>query len=272
MRGYNNLGTMERLLGRLDEAQPHLLESHRLAGHFGRHGFAYWQEGGPLIGDAFDRGRWDEVVERADAFLARLGDSTHYQASSAYLFRAAVRLGRGDSTGAEDDAERGLRLARPVGDPQLWGSILEYAAFVFDSVGNERRAAETLDETLALMGELGQLGWVVASAWASAWTAWRLGRADEFLDIVRDEPLDTPWLWSARAIASGDFTRAADIFDEMGATTYEAFFRLQAAESLIAEGRRAEADVQLRAALAFYRDVGATRYVREGEALLAASA
>jgi hypothetical protein len=58
----------------------------------------------------------------------------------------------------------------------------------------------------------------------------------------------------------------------MGATTCEAFFRLHAAESFVAEDRRAEADEQLRAALAFYRGVGATRYVREGEALMAASA
>ena len=272
IRGYNNLGTMKLLLGRLDEAQPHILEAHRLAQHFGHHGFAQWSEGGPLIGDAFERGRWDEVVERADAFLAALGDSTHYQASSAYLFRAVVRLGRGDLTGAEHDAEQGLQLARPVGDPQLWGSILEFAAFVFDSAGNERRATETLDEALALMSELGQLGWVVVSTWASAWVAWRLERGEEFLHIVRDEPLESPWLWGARAIAAGDFARAADIFGEMRATTLEAFFRLQAAESLVADDRRAEADVQLRAALVFYRSVGATRYVREGEELLAASA
>lgn len=44
------------------------------------------------------------------------------------------------------------------------------------------------------------------------------------------------------------------------------------AERLLAVGRRAEADVQLRKALAFYRSVGATRYIREGEALLAATA
>ena len=50
------------------------------------------------------------------------------------------------------------------------------------------------------------------------------------------------------------------------------FYRLCAAEQLVSEGRRAEADEQLRPALAFYRSVGAKRYVREGEALLAASA
>ena len=65
---------------------------------------------------------------------------------------------------------------------------------------------------------------------------------------------------------------AAEIFDGMGAPTPAAFCRLRAAEALVAEGRRAEADEQLRRALAFYRGVGATRFVREGETLLAASA
>jgi len=181
-------------------------------------------------------------------------------------------FGCGDPIGAEQDAEQGLQLARPVGDPQLWGSSLEFAAFVFDSVGNDRRALETFDEMLALMRELPQLGWVVVSTWASAWVAWRLGRADEFLDILRDEPLNSPWLSGARAIAAGDFARAAGIFGEMGAPTLEAFFRLRAAEVFVAEDRRVEADEQLRAALAFYRGVGATLYMREGEALLAASA
>ena len=58
----------------------------------------------------------------------------------------------------------------------------------------------------------------------------------------------------------------------MGVTGYESLARLRAAEGLAAAGRRAEADAQLQRALAFFRSVGATRYIREGEALLAASA
>jgi hypothetical protein len=41
---------------------------------------------------------------------------------------------------------------------------------------------------------------------------------------------------------------------------------------LIAAGRRAEADEQLQKGLTVYREVGATAYVCEGEALLAAAA
>jgi hypothetical protein len=40
----------------------------------------------------------------------------------------------------------------------------------------------------------------------------------------------------------------------------------------VAAGRRAEADTQLQQALGFYSSVGATRYIREAEALFAASA
>jgi hypothetical protein len=48
--------------------------------------------------------------------------------------------------------------------------------------------------------------------------------------------------------------------------------RLRAAAQLVETGRRSEADEQLQRALAFWRSVGATRYVREGESLLAATA
>ena len=58
----------------------------------------------------------------------------------------------------------------------------------------------------------------------------------------------------------------------MGAGPHEAYARLRAAENLVREGRRAEADAELERALAFWRTAGATAYVREGEALLAASA
>jgi hypothetical protein len=50
------------------------------------------------------------------------------------------------------------------------------------------------------------------------------------------------------------------------------YARLRGAEALVAAGRRADADEQLQRALAFYRSVGATAYIREAEALFAATA
>jgi hypothetical protein len=62
------------------------------------------------------------------------------------------------------------------------------------------------------------------------------------------------------------------VLEEIGYRTGEAYGRLRAAKQLVEEGRRAEADAELNRPLAFYREVGATTYVREGEALLAESA
>jgi hypothetical protein len=58
----------------------------------------------------------------------------------------------------------------------------------------------------------------------------------------------------------------------MGALPEEASARLRAAEAFVHDGRRAEADGELQRSLAFWRSVGATAYVREGETLLAESA
>jgi hypothetical protein len=104
------------------------------------------------------------------------------------------------------------------------------------------------------------------------WVASAFGRAAEVSEFAERDPVDSAWLRAVRAIAAGDLPGAAEIYDEMGALSAAAFYHLRAAEGLVVEGRRAEADGQLHPALAFYRSVGATRYVREGEALLAASA
>jgi len=272
IRGHNNLGTVQLIHGDLDRGEQEILESRRLAEHFGHRGFARWARGGPLLGSYFQLGRWDEVEAGADAFLADLGGALHYQAASAYGFRGQVRLGRDDLPGAARDAELALESARPAKDPQLVLPSLAMAAQIFVSLGDERRAGELLDEAFDIFRHLRQAGFAAVWAHAQAWTAWMLGRGDDFLDVFRDEPSDTPWIRAARAIAAGDFRSAAETFGEMNATTFEAFYRLRGAEQLVAEGRRAEADEQLRPALAFYRSVGASRYVREGEALLAASA
>jgi class 3 adenylate cyclase len=68
-------------------------------------------------------------------------------------------------------------------------------------------------------------------------------------------------------LAAGDRAGAAEAEARLGALA-----RLRAAQELARTGRRAEADDQLRPALHFFRSVGATRFIREGEALLAASA
>jgi class 3 adenylate cyclase len=273
IRGHNNLGTMFVVLGRLDEARTDAVEAHRIAEHFGHYGFARWSAGGPLLGTAFQVGDWDEVVTGADTFLSEVGAARHYQRASAHGLRGLVRLGRDDRAGAESDAQRALESARPARDPQVLLTALAMAAHISFAAGDEQHASELLDEALGEFRQLrGGAGFGVVWTHVLAWVASMLGRGSEFLDVFRDEPLESPWLRAARAVAAGDLAGAADVFEDMGASPFAAFYRLRAAERFVAEGRRAEADAQLRPALMVYRSLGATRYVREGEALLAASA
>jgi hypothetical protein len=64
---------------------------------------------------------------------------------------------------------------------------------------------------------------------------------------------------------------AADLATSGGSLALAADMRLRAAQKLLDEGRREEADNQLQEALAFYRSVGATRYIRQAEALAASN-
>jgi tetratricopeptide (TPR) repeat protein len=261
VRAWNNRATMKVLAGRFADAKVDLAEAYRLAQHFGHRGFMRWFEGGPMIGPLFSEGKWDEAVERTTAFIDGLGGEAHYQAATAYTTRASVRAARGEDAAAGEDAARALESARPVGDPQLTGSTLLGTAGVYMTLGDRERASELLDESLEFIRGLGELGWVAVELPSLAWVAHKLGRAEELLAAVEDEHFETPWLLAARAIAAGDFVRAASIFQEIGDASTEAFCRL-----------RTGIEQEVRTALVFYRRVGATRYLREGEALLAATA
>ena len=82
----------------------------------------------------------------------------------------------------------------------------------------------------------------------------------------------TPWVDAARAFAQGEFAAAAAIYTRIGSHPDAAYAWLRAARALVEQGRGDEADGPLQAAVAFYRSVGATYYLGEGEALLAATA
>ncbi len=127
-------------------------------------------------------------------------------------------------------------------------------------------------EALDAFRGLRRLGFVAVEIHHLAWAAREVGSEEELLSVIGREPFRSPWAQVAEAVAGGDFRGAAEVLASIGVVSSEAFYRLRAAEALVAEGRQAEADEQLRPALAFYGSVGATRYVREGEALLAASA
>jgi tetratricopeptide (TPR) repeat protein len=273
LRGYNNLSALYILWGDLARSRAASEKTVELAKHFGHRGQVRFIEAGPAVPNRYLAGEWDDALERAESIIAEAeAGARFYQLALMYANRGLIRLARGEAEGAESDAELTVELVRPIKDPQAVFPDLANAAAIFLSVGNEARAGQTLDEALTGLRELPRLGLAVIDLHWQAWVAVTLGREPDLLEVLEPEPFKSPWLRAALAVTSRDFRVAADLFEGMGIVSHEAFYRLRAAEQFVEKGRRAEADEQLRRALAFYRSVGATRYVREGEALLAASA
>ena len=184
--------------------------------------------------------------------------------------RAQIRLGRDNVAGAIADLEQALELAQRSAPAQDLYPTLAHCAEVLREIGDTGRASTLADEFIAGLRQGRGIGPVLVATHVFAWTMVALGRGQELADTLTN--VDVPWVRAAALFATGDLGGSADICATMGAVTEEARDRLWLAESLIKQGRRGDADIELHRALAFSRSVGATRYIREGEMFLAASA
>jgi tetratricopeptide (TPR) repeat protein len=229
---------------------------------------------GHFIGQLYLEGRWDDCMRVVEKFLVLSENgSPHYLDGECRLIGARIRFARGDAEGALDDARIGLEEAQRSADPQTLVPTQSGYMRLLCELGRVGEAAELANDLLervedaAGSNEIGlemglEIGLVAA----------RLGIEGRLLMQVEQAPLQTRWHEAARALLGRKYVDAAEMYAEIGHRPDEAHSRLLAAEAFVTEGRRAEADEQLQRALAFYRSVGATFYIRRGEALLAASA
>ncbi|HEU4900543.1 MAG TPA: AAA family ATPase [Actinomycetota bacterium] len=269
---YGNLAGTLATLGDLGRAFELQAEGRRVAERFGSVIDQRWLQI-ELAWQDYTQGRWDAAVDGIEQFLAAVqAGSPHFAEGPARQLRGLIRLGRGDLTGALADARDAVAFAGQRGDPQLLLSTLAFHGHVLLAGGRAGEAAARADEVLAILAEQG------AEAAAPDWTRelgvvlFALGRAGELVKLAGTVNAPTPWLEAAAAMASGDFERAAATYARIGSLPDEAYARLRAAEQLVAAGHRVEANQQLERAVAFYRQVRATGYLRAGEELLAASA
>jgi hypothetical protein len=167
------------------------------------------------------------------------------------------------------DQRESLISARQAKEPQALFPALAASACVLALAGRADEAQPILSELFGISGfDQSSLD---EEAMDCVLAAEILGRRDEarrWLSTWRD----SAWSAAARELADQEFVAAAELLDSMGAARSAALARLRAAEEFARTGRRPEADDQLRQALSFFRTVGATRFIRQAEALLAASA
>jgi class 3 adenylate cyclase/tetratricopeptide (TPR) repeat protein len=266
IRGYSCLASIDAVEGALREALRLNLEAEEVAVRLGGAARRRWVRGN-LISLWLELGEWEQCARAVDEFLAEgevLG--SHYMDVGVLGARAWLRLARGEVEAALEDQAVALASARLAKDPQSLYPALALSSCLLAHTGRIEESGLLFDELMAAGTEAFK-----HDISEVMWAADLLDRQEEALRALPTS-IETPWFWAARAVLGQEFGPAAAIFDSMGAARSAAYARFRAAETLVEGGRRAEADEQLQQALAFFRSVDATRYVREGEALLAASA
>ncbi|HUF00849.1 MAG TPA: AAA family ATPase [Gaiellaceae bacterium] len=263
-RAYNNRGVMEDNLVRAREWQLLAKEAADRLGHGPVGAFVE----GQLLMTSFDVGHWDEFLERVAAFLIKWeAGAPSYNEVYIRDRLAEIYVARDRGDDAIPEAAHALALAREIKEPQALQPALAANVRTNLALGRLESARRFARELLELL----QRGVTTFGLITIALDADILEIRDDLEEVVTRLP-ERSSIRIASAILDGDFVAAAEIQAEEGWRVGEAELRFRAAESLVAQGRLADADAQLQKALAFYRSVGATRFIREGEALLAATA
>jgi class 3 adenylate cyclase len=255
-RALLNLGVVRMVRGELAQAFELEQESLALARATGEAVGLRFAEGN-MLKSLYWRGEWEESLRLADSFAvdAEAG-AVHYLAAQAYYFRAAMRVARGEA-GVVDDLERALDVARLARDPQVINPTRFFAGQIFIAVGERERARELLSEIADVQPTDVEFSLGFCEL---AWLAFDLDRSEDLLRRLSGiHP--TPWSEAAQAIARGEPLQAAEILGEIGAKPEAAYCRMRSREP-----------AEVERGLAFYRSVGATRYIRDCEQLLAATA
>jgi tetratricopeptide (TPR) repeat protein len=261
-RALNNLGAVFSSLGDFRRAGEHFAEAYRVGGELGAMAITRFARA-QLAGNLLWAGDWDEGLRHAAACLEDASDEANVLVN-VRRNRARILFARDDVASALEDIEVVLAGIRPPSDPQFRVPALGAACRIYLELGREDEAralgAELLDVVLT-----GPPDWRIIDF---SFVADLLGHAGELRRVLEELP-STRWRAVNLALVSGEFASAAEQLDSIGTRFAAAEARLRAAEQLGADGRRTEAREQLDAALAFFREVVATRYIRECEALLA---
>jgi class 3 adenylate cyclase/tetratricopeptide (TPR) repeat protein len=265
-RAFGNLASALADFGELRQAAEMGKEALLRAERFGLQDWILWLRGDSAVAPYY-AGRWDESLSELDALIEEFALHRFWMETWCRMQRGRILLARGELAAAREDVERALELAREAKDPQVLWPALTLAAV---AAQEPDRARALVDEFLSEWEAQGSGTWS-ESVWLPdlVMVAPVVGREERLLAGLAKVEQMSPWRKATAAALSGDGRAAAEIYRKMGAGPEEARARLQAAGQLVREGRRAEADAELERALTFWRSVGATAYVREGEALLA---
>jgi tetratricopeptide (TPR) repeat protein len=223
-----------------------------------------------IAGDHMLAGNWKEARRIVDELIPGYEESPFWIEPQTRVCRARMLIAEGAVEAAVVDADRAVAAVQGNATYQSLCNPLAFRARLHAELGETKDAARVTAELLDIWKE-------TRSAYVETWVldlwfaAWSSGEEESLTAAVGESPIAVPWLDVVGAFVERDFEKAAARLESMSATTDAALARLWAGEWLAEEGRHADAAVQLERALPFWRSVGAWRYVRRCESLLAAA-
>jgi DNA-binding SARP family transcriptional activator len=258
-------------LGQLAEASTTLDQLSRDAENYGPTQLQRAARGARAHHAVMD-GRLEEAVLTLDELIAEAESGTpHYGEPAWRTLRASLALARGDIRAASADTEKAVDRARRTKDSQLVAPALAVRGVVLLTKHRREEASSLASELLKLQATLpaALFGWLPTPGPIEfAWLIYDLGRGPELVSALQAAPA-TPWVALMKAIAKGDFVNAVDLVTRLGTPYVEEYTRLRSAEGLARAGAHEQARECVEPALAFFRKVGATRYLAHAEQLLA---
>jgi tetratricopeptide (TPR) repeat protein len=266
-RILHNSGSQAWFRGELTRASRHFGEAARLGARLGVPRMALASRA-VYCATLQEIGAWDESVRIADELIVDLGTSSasyfeyHPRASRAQI--ALARAQPDDVVLA--DIRRATDVARSARDRQAMVPVLSKLIFVTAELGLDEESGEAWRELEPLLEDA--LPVALHRTFYCSFFGRQLGGGDAIRRLGDSAPPNNPWNGATIALVEADFERAADQLAVLGAVD-EGYARLLAGEAHLEEGRRREAESQLRRAIELYRPLGGTRYVRRGEFLLA---
>jgi class 3 adenylate cyclase len=258
--GINNLANLLWALGRLEEATAQRGRHRKAAERFGMKALLVWGEAEASY-DAYLRGAYDEMIERAERFLAEHEGRAHQQEGAQRNVLAQGYAATGRAAAALEQSELGLALARETRSSENVAYGLMGRALALSAAGRDPESATVVDEILADPVLLAHFVWLAPLPLLLA----EQGRQRECLAVIEHAP-PSPWRDAAVAVAEGRYAEAADAYGRIGSRFVEAWSRLLAAEA----GDHSPA--RLAAAADYFRAIGAVHYLRRCDVLASASA
>jgi len=268
VRAYANLGSALVEAGELARAFKLYEDGRRAANRFGDAERIRWFDAERMY-EGYWTGRWDEAVRLANEVVAHIETGfANALEMDARLLRSRIRLARDQVRAALDDSTRTVELGRRAAVPEMLIPALALHARTLEASGRPDEALGCADELLSLWP-----GSCPTSYWLAdvAFTLHSFGDSARLLEAAERARTTSRWLEAATAVAAGDLQRAADVYTKIGSDPDAALAHLRAAQGLADAGLRRQAEAERDLALTAFRQLGASRYVHEGEGLVLAS-